>query len=297
MHRMHDQAIGHVWLGGLIRGGGRPRSSDSARRHPVPERGRSGARGHADRVATATAVAQSRSGHDRWPRCLSGKPDTLPYRVAAVLLLLYAQPLVRVAAMRTEQIQVAPSEILVLLGKEPALSPSRSHSCYAITSPPPEPAHCQHRWQPVAVPRQPGRPAPACAIDHGPAPHARHRPARLTQRGPARSRPSGSRADRCHPTRLQPSGHPTARCVGGRADEQICRGPIPRQCWMIDMSPRVVPIVGGLRVRAERPTRASGHRRWARLAGAQCSVGVLVDGQDLADVVLGDGRRRGCARD
>jgi hypothetical protein len=63
------------------------------------------------------------------------------------------------------------------------------------------------------------------------------------------------------------------------------------------MSPRVVPIVGGLRVRAERPTRASGHRRWARLAGAQCSVGVLVDGQDLADVVLGDGRRRGCARD
>lgn len=56
-------------------------------------------------------------------RCLTGEPDTLPYRVAAVLLLLYAQPLVRVAAMRTEQVQVSPSEILVLLGKEPAAVP------------------------------------------------------------------------------------------------------------------------------------------------------------------------------
>lgn len=59
-----------------------------------------------------------------WLRqCLTGQPETLPYRVAAVLLLLYAQPLVRVAAMRTEQIQVTPHETLVLLGKEPASVP------------------------------------------------------------------------------------------------------------------------------------------------------------------------------
>ncbi|MGI8760246.1 MAG: hypothetical protein ACR2LF_02880 [Jatrophihabitantaceae bacterium] len=56
-------------------------------------------------------------------RCLTGEPDTLPYRVAAVLLLLYAQPRVRVAAMRIDQVQVAPSEILVLLGKEPVAVP------------------------------------------------------------------------------------------------------------------------------------------------------------------------------
>jgi hypothetical protein len=56
-------------------------------------------------------------------RCLIGEADTVPYRVEAILLLLYAQPLVRVAAMRTEQIQVTPSEILVLLGKEPAAVP------------------------------------------------------------------------------------------------------------------------------------------------------------------------------
>jgi hypothetical protein len=56
-------------------------------------------------------------------RCLTGQPDTLPYRIAAVLLLLYAQPLVRVAAMRTEQIQVTPREIRILLGKQPAAIP------------------------------------------------------------------------------------------------------------------------------------------------------------------------------
>lgn len=56
-------------------------------------------------------------------QCLAGEPDTLPYRVAAVLLLLYAQPLVLVAAMRTDQLQVAPAEILALLGKEPAAVP------------------------------------------------------------------------------------------------------------------------------------------------------------------------------
>jgi hypothetical protein len=56
-------------------------------------------------------------------RCLVGEPDTLAYRVAAVLLLLYAQPLVRVAALRTEQIEVAPTEIRILLGRESAAIP------------------------------------------------------------------------------------------------------------------------------------------------------------------------------
>lgn len=66
------------------------------------------------------------TGDDRldWlARCLTGEPDTLPHRVAAVLLLLYAQPLVRVAAMRTEHVQLAPTGLRVLLGKEPASVP------------------------------------------------------------------------------------------------------------------------------------------------------------------------------
>jgi hypothetical protein len=48
---------------------------------------------------------------------------TPPYRVAAALVLVYAQPLVRIAALRTEQIQVAPTEIRILLGDEAAAVP------------------------------------------------------------------------------------------------------------------------------------------------------------------------------
>jgi hypothetical protein len=56
-------------------------------------------------------------------RCLAGDHDTLPYRVAAVLLLLYAQPLVRIARLRTEHITVAPYEIGIKFGKSPAPVP------------------------------------------------------------------------------------------------------------------------------------------------------------------------------
>ncbi|MDP9094861.1 MAG: recombinase XerD [Actinomycetota bacterium] len=56
-------------------------------------------------------------------RCLVGDLGTVPYRVAAALLLLYAQPLVKVAALRTDQVQVAPIELRILLGKEPAAIP------------------------------------------------------------------------------------------------------------------------------------------------------------------------------
>lgn len=85
------------------------------------------------RVSTAITIdfRQARSARtitqdDRldWVgRCLVGDLDTLPYRIAAALLLLYAQPLVRIAALRTEQIEVAPTELRILLGKEAAAVP------------------------------------------------------------------------------------------------------------------------------------------------------------------------------
>ncbi|NMR32532.1 recombinase XerD, partial [Arthrobacter sp. SF27] len=40
---------------------------------------------------------------------LSGSSESLPYRVAGILLLLYAQPLVRVAALRTDAIAIDPA--------------------------------------------------------------------------------------------------------------------------------------------------------------------------------------------
>ncbi len=56
-------------------------------------------------------------------RCLQDEPDTLSYRVAATLLLLYAQPLVRVAALRCDQITLTPEGMLIRLGSEPAAVP------------------------------------------------------------------------------------------------------------------------------------------------------------------------------
>jgi hypothetical protein len=50
---------------------------------------------------------------------LQGDTDTLSYRVAGTLLLLYAQPLVRVATLPTTAIVVTPHELRIALGKEP----------------------------------------------------------------------------------------------------------------------------------------------------------------------------------
>lgn len=57
-------------------------------------------------------------------RCLRDEPETRTYRVAAVLLLLYAQPLVRIAALHRDQILSTVDGPAILLGNEPAALPS-----------------------------------------------------------------------------------------------------------------------------------------------------------------------------
>jgi hypothetical protein len=47
---------------------------------------------------------------------LTGDSESLPYRVAGTLLLLYAQPLVKVAAMPTSKVLVAPDGLSLELG-------------------------------------------------------------------------------------------------------------------------------------------------------------------------------------
>ena len=53
-------------------------------------------------------------------RCLTGEPDTLAYRVAAVIVLLYAQPLVRIVRLRREQVALTPTGVALELGDEAA---------------------------------------------------------------------------------------------------------------------------------------------------------------------------------
>ncbi len=55
-----------------------------------------------------------------WLReCLVNNSETLPYRVAGALLLLYAQPVVRIASLRTSNVVATPSGLRLSLGYEP----------------------------------------------------------------------------------------------------------------------------------------------------------------------------------
>ncbi len=48
--------------------------------------------------------------------CLTEDVDTLPYRVAATLLLLYAQPVVKIAAMKSTDVMLTPDGLRLSLG-------------------------------------------------------------------------------------------------------------------------------------------------------------------------------------
>lgn len=55
-----------------------------------------------------------------WLReCLVNDSETLPYRVAGALLLLYAQPIVRIACLRTTDVVVTPDGLRLSLGVDP----------------------------------------------------------------------------------------------------------------------------------------------------------------------------------
>lgn len=54
---------------------------------------------------------------------LTGDSETLPYRVAGVLLLLYAQPLTKIAALQTTAISQTDSDTRIALGKDPVPVP------------------------------------------------------------------------------------------------------------------------------------------------------------------------------
>jgi len=55
--------------------------------------------------------------------CLTGAPDTISYRVAAVLLLLYAQPLSRIVQLTTADVTSEPTGTMLRLGAEPTSVP------------------------------------------------------------------------------------------------------------------------------------------------------------------------------
>ncbi|MCE0765944.1 hypothetical protein LWC35_23990 [Pseudonocardia kujensis] len=78
----------------------------------------------ARRVPQSTPTFAEEARLELLARCLRDEPDTLTYRVAAVLLLLYAQPLTRIASMRTEQVWSTSDGLVLVLGDEPAAVPA-----------------------------------------------------------------------------------------------------------------------------------------------------------------------------
>jgi hypothetical protein len=59
-----------------------------------------------------------------WIReCLQSDSETLPYRVAALLLLLYAQPLTRIVALRVDDVEVSDENMSIRLGQDPSPVP------------------------------------------------------------------------------------------------------------------------------------------------------------------------------
>jgi hypothetical protein len=52
-------------------------------------------------------------------KMLTGDTESLPHRVAGTLVLLYAQPMVKIAALKTTAIDITPHETLISLGAEP----------------------------------------------------------------------------------------------------------------------------------------------------------------------------------
>ena len=55
---------------------------------------------------------------------LTGDSETLAYRVAGTLLLLFAQPLTRIAALPTSAIAITDNDVRIWLGREPIPVPT-----------------------------------------------------------------------------------------------------------------------------------------------------------------------------
>ena len=54
---------------------------------------------------------------------LTGSSESRPYRVAGIILLLYAQPMVKIAALRTDHLTTDTDGLCITLGAEPAPVP------------------------------------------------------------------------------------------------------------------------------------------------------------------------------
>ena len=170
---------------------------------------------------TPTVTDETRFGWLR--RCLVGEADTLAYRVAAVLLLLYAQPLVRVASLRRDRDPRDPGRVGPAARRRTRRGPSPVlRAPGAAPGAPAQRAHDERR-EPVAVPGRSSRAAPPPQHHAHPAPRPRDRPARKPEQRTARSRRASPRPNRRQPARLCRGHHAAPRRAGRAARGELRR--------------------------------------------------------------------------
>ena len=143
---------------------------------------------------------------------LSGEPDSLAYRVAGVLLLLYAQPLTKIAALPIDAVSSTDGETRNLLGQQPIPVPQPFAGLLNT--------HLRNRPNlrttgglaaTQAVPQQPARPTPRPTIHHETVAQPRHQPPRGTQHRAAEPGRRSPTTPRRGAPRLQPQRHPAPR--------------------------------------------------------------------------------------
>ena len=138
-------------------------------------------------------------------RVLHGEDLPLELRVAATLLLLYAQPVTRICRLRVEDIVITGEATDPVRQRPgPAALPRRgSHP--AVRAGTTEHGHGRQRRFPLALPRLPARATAQRQLPHAPTPHHRNPPARRPQRGPAATRSRHTPSGGSPSARLQPA--------------------------------------------------------------------------------------------
>jgi len=104
---------------------------------------------------------------------LTGDAESLPYRVAGTLLLLYAQPLTKIAALQTTAINRVAGEMRITLGEEPVPVPEpfagmlEHHLRNRPTYAPPAAQPVAHGCFPAACPASTSTRKPSCIDSAG----------------------------------------------------------------------------------------------------------------------------------
>ena len=79
---------------------------------------------------------------------LDGDSESLAYRVAGILLLLFGQPLTKIAALPTSAITITENDMRISLGQEPIPVRNRSQTCWATTWPAGRISEQRPEWRP-----------------------------------------------------------------------------------------------------------------------------------------------------